>query len=92
MKRITAVILTVLMVLTAAAGVLGEENRIWQKGDRGEKVIWIQTRLSELKYLDKEPDGIFDEETEQALRDEDFGPVSQRSWRYTQHMDPFRRP
>lgn len=69
MKRITAVILTVLMVLTAAAGVLGEENRIWQKGDRGEKVIWIQTRLSELKYLDKEPDGIFDEETEQALRE-----------------------
>ena len=69
MKRITAVILTVMMILTAAAGAMGEENRIWQKGDEGEKVLWIQTRLKELEYLTREPDGIFDEETEQALQE-----------------------
>ena len=67
MKRITAIILAVLMVLTVAAGAMGEENRIWQKGDTGEKVTWIQTRLKELEYLEKEPDGIFDDETEMAL-------------------------
>jgi len=69
MKRLTALILAVLMVLTAAAAATGEENRIWQKGDSGEKVTWIQQRLKELEYLSREPDGVFDEETEEALRD-----------------------
>ena len=75
MKRITAIILAVLMVLTIAAGAMGEENKIWQVGDKGEKVTWIQTRLKELEYLDKEPDGIFDEETEAALMEfqRDYG-------------------
>ena len=67
MKRFTAILLVLLMVLTAAAGAMGEENKIWMKGDRGEKVSWIQMRLKELEYLEKEPDGIFDEETEKAL-------------------------
>ena len=69
MKRLTALILAVLMVLTAAAATMGEGNRIWQKGDSGEKVSWIQQRLKELEYLSREPDGVFDEETEEALRD-----------------------
>ena len=69
MKRITAIILAVLMVLTIAAGAMGEENKIWGLGDTGEKVTWIQTRLKELEYLEKEPDGIFDEETEAALKE-----------------------
>ena len=69
MKRLTALILAVLMVLTAAAAAMGEGNRIWQKGDSGEKVSWIQQRLKELEYLSREPDGVFDEETEEALRD-----------------------
>jgi len=69
MKRITAIILAVLMVLAIAAGAVGEENKIWFKGDKGEKVAWIQMRLKELEYLDKEPDGIFDEDTEQALQE-----------------------
>ena len=68
MKRLTALILAVLMVLTAAAAAMGEENRIWQKGDSGEKITWIQQRLKELEYLSREPDGFFDEETEEALR------------------------
>ena len=67
MKRFTAILLVLLMVLTAAAGAMGEENKIWMKGDRGEKISWIQMRLKELEYLEKEPDGIFDEETEKAL-------------------------
>ena len=68
MKRILAIILAALMVFAAAASAMGEENKIWKKGDQGEKVTWIQTRLKELEYLEKEPDGIFDEETEEALR------------------------
>jgi len=68
MKRMTAIILAVLMVLSTAACVLAEENRIWSRGDSGEKVTWIQTRLKELEYLDRDPDGVFDEATENALK------------------------
>ena len=68
MKKITAIILAVLMVLSIAASAMGEENRIWQLGDSGEKVTWIQQRLKDLEYLDREPTGTFDEETEEALR------------------------
>ena len=67
MKRITAIILAAVMVMAIAAGAMGEENRIWQKGDTGEKVSWIQMRLKELEYLTRDPDGLFDEETEKAL-------------------------
>ena len=69
MKRFTAMILAVLMILTVAASAMGEENKIWQKGDTGEKVTWIQQRLKDLEYLNREPTGVFDEETEEALRD-----------------------
>ena len=69
MKRFTAMILAVLMILTVAASAMGEENKIWQKGDTGEKVTWIQRRLKDLEYLNREPTGVFDEETEEALRD-----------------------
>jgi Ca-activated chloride channel family protein len=68
MKRLTGLILALLMILTIAAGAMGEENKIWQKGDSGEKVTWIQQRLKDLEYLSREPDGVFDEETETALR------------------------
>ena len=67
MKKGTAIILAVLMLLSIAAGAMGEENRIWQIGDTGEKVTWIQTRLKELEYLDREPTGTFDGETAEAL-------------------------
>ena len=68
MKRLIAMILAAMMILTAAGAATGEENRIWQKGDKGEKVTWIQQRLKDLEYLDREPTGEFDEETEEALR------------------------
>ena len=67
MKKITAIILALLMVLSAAAAAMGEENKIWQLGDTGEQVTWIQQRLKDLEYLDREPNGVFDEETEAAL-------------------------
>ena len=75
MKRITAVILAALMVLTVAAGAMGEENRIWGLGDTGDKVTWIQSRLKELEYLEGEATGVFDEETEEALTEfqSDYG-------------------
>ena len=47
MKRFTAMILAVLMILTVAASAMGEENKIWQKGDTGEKVTGIQRRLKD---------------------------------------------
>ena len=67
MRKITAIILAVLMVLSIAAAAMGEENKIWQTGDTGETVTWIQTRLKELGYLNRELTGIFDEETAEAL-------------------------
>lgn len=75
MKRITAIILAALMVLGIAAGAMGEENKIWQTGDKGEIITWIQTRLKELGYLDEEPTGTFDQETVLALTDfqQDYG-------------------
>ena len=68
MKKMTAIILAVLMVLSIAAAAMGEENKIWGTGDSGEKVTWIQTRLKELEYLDRDPTGTFDAETEAALK------------------------
>lgn len=67
MRRITAIILAALM-LTGTAAAFGEENRIWSRGDTGETVTWIQGRLKELGYLEGEAGGVFDEETEEALR------------------------
>ena len=68
MKRIAAIILATVMVILAASAALGEENRIWQEGDSGEKVTWIQERLKELEYLDREATGTFDGETAKALK------------------------
>ena len=67
MKKIAAMIMAILM-LAGTAAAFGEENRIWSLGDSGETVTWIQTRLKELEYLDRDANGIFDEETEDALR------------------------
>ncbi len=67
MKKIYALLLAVCLLTGILAGALGEENKIWQKGDSGEEVRRIQARLLELNYSRKEPDGIFDEETEEAV-------------------------
>ena len=67
--RLIALLLALTLGLLCGLPALGEENRIWRLGDSGEKVSEIQARLRELNYLDREPTGIFDEETEQALRE-----------------------
>ena len=67
MKRFAAWMLAAVMLVLTAAAAMGEENRIWQKGDSGETVTWIQERLKELEYTDREPSGLFDGETEEAL-------------------------
>ena len=67
MKRITAILLAVMLVIISATAALGEDNTIWQKGDAGEKVTWIQTRLIELGYMEGEVTGTFDDATEAAL-------------------------
>ena len=67
MKKLTALMLILALMMAAVSGVLAEENKIWKKGDTGETVTWIQTRLKELEYLEKDPTGTFDEDTENAL-------------------------
>jgi len=67
MNRWIAGALALVLALGACIAALAEEEHIWQAGDRGEQVSEIQARLKELGYLDREPDGVFDEETERAL-------------------------
>ena len=69
MKRIMAIIMAAMMLILGTAAALGEGVTIWRKGDSGEEVKWIQTRLIELEYLEGEATGNFDEATEQALID-----------------------
>ena len=67
MNRLMALALALMLLLTAGMSALAEEGKIWMKGDAGETVTKIQSRLMELGYLDQDPTGIFDEETEKAL-------------------------
>ena len=67
MKKITAILLAVMLVIISAAAALGDGSTIWRKGDTGEKVTWIQTRLIELGYMEGEVSGTFDDATEKAL-------------------------
>ena len=67
LKKITAILLTMILFLTVLTFSSAEESRIWQKGDSGDTVLWIQQRLYDLDYLSRKPDGSFDEDTETAL-------------------------
>ena len=66
-NRVFALILALLIALTAGLPALAEEAHIWKAGDTGERVSEIQARLQSLGYLKADPTGIFDEATEQAL-------------------------
>ena len=68
MKKIIAALMAAVLVLTGMAAAFGEGVEIWRKGDSGEKVTWIQTRLIELEYLEGDPSGVFDDATEEALQ------------------------
>ena len=68
MKKIIAALLAAVLALTGMAAAFAEGNEILRKGDSGEKVTWIQTRLIELEYLEGNASGTFDEATEEALQ------------------------
>ena len=67
MKKWIAILMTVMMVLTAASAALADDG-ILRPGDQGEEVTKIQQKLIELEYLEGEATGIFDEATEAAVR------------------------
>ena len=67
MKKITAILLTVIMLLTAASAAFADDG-ILRPGDRGEEVKKLQEKLIELEYLEGEATGIYDEATETAVR------------------------
>ena len=56
-----------LMMILALALPAAAEGRILKKGDTGEDVLALETRLAELRYFAGVPDETFDEETEAAL-------------------------
>ena len=67
MKSMPAWILALMWIICGMSGALGEESHIWQKGDSGEEVRWIQERLIALEYMTGEADGAYDEATETAV-------------------------
>ena len=50
MKKWIAILMTVMMVLTAATGALADDG-ILRPGDQGEEVTELQRKLIELEYL-----------------------------------------
>ena len=69
MKRGTALILALVLAMSLSLGSFAEESaRILMQGDSGEDVLKLQTRLIELKYMEGEATGTFDETTAQAVR------------------------
>ena len=67
MRKWIAIILTVIMTLSAAAGALAEDG-ILRPGDKGEEVKRLQEKLIELEYLEGEATGEYDEATEEAVK------------------------
>ena len=57
MKKWIAILMTVMMLLTAAAAALADDG-ILRPGDRGEEVKKLQEKLIELEYLEGEATGI----------------------------------
>ena len=65
MNRMIALLIALLMGLTGLTAALADIR--CQEGDTGSDVLALQTRLAELGYLTKTPDGVFDAETAKAL-------------------------
>ena len=68
MKKLTAILMAVMMLLTMAATAALAEDGIVRPGDQGEEVTRIQQKLIELEYLEGDATGIYDEATEEAVR------------------------
>ncbi len=67
LKKITAMLTAVLMILTALSAALADDG-ILRPGDTGDEVKHIQEKLIELEYLEGEATGVYDEATEEAVR------------------------
>ena len=65
-KRMLAAALVMALLLTAVLPAMADST-VLQKGDTGEAVAALQARLIELGYLEGAVDGVFDEDTEDAL-------------------------
>ena len=67
MKKWMAILTALILLLTAASAALADDG-ILRPGDQGEEVTKLQQKLIELEYLEGEATGIYDEETEEAVR------------------------
>ena len=68
-RRWIALALTVILGLLSGLTAWAEgDSRILMAGDTGEDVVKLQERLIELGYLSGEASGVYDEETEKAVR------------------------
>ena len=66
MKKLFCALLALALTLSLALPALAQ-GAILKKGDSGEEVARLQARLKELRYLEAEPTGAFDDATEAAL-------------------------
>ena len=62
-RKIAAVVIALVTALLCCAQALGEISGPLQQGDTGAAVAALQERLIALGYLEKEADGVYDEET-----------------------------
>ena len=67
MKKWTAILTALILLLTAVSAALADDG-ILRPGDRGEEVTKVQQKLIELEYLKGEATGVYDEATEEAVR------------------------
>lgn len=66
-RKLLACVCAAVLLLSMALPALAEEH-IWKRGDSGDAVLQIQERLKELGYLEDQPTGTFDQDTEDAVR------------------------
>ena len=67
MKKLTAILMALILLLTAASAALAEGDTIYRKGDHGEEVKKIRAKLVELGYLEGEVTEDFDDDMEEAV-------------------------
>ena len=67
MKRCRMMAGALALVMLLGLALPGLAGEILRKGDTGDRVTQLQTRLIELEYLKGEATGVFDDKTEEAL-------------------------
>ncbi len=64
-RSFLCLLLAAVLALSCAVPALADV--LYRKGDTGDEITRMQARLQELGYLERDPDGIFDDDTEAAL-------------------------